>query len=243
MKKSSIPIIIVICILLMSAGFYYIYFMFNNEIKRIKIGQQEQYTEAQKTNQFLLSTIDWSSRRQKLILFMRDEIVMRRGSIGSPIHLEKAYLIAENNVYECEKYSSIDPLLLLATQNIESAFVDTVVSPKGAIGLNQLMPSTARLLCLALNITYRKNILYDIEVNTRLSVRLLDILYAVYEDYEVVLADYNGGPYSAYYYKNEKSKLNSETAKYVPNVMSTYKNYKSKFENYRIDSVYLYTNK
>ena len=226
----------------MSAVISYISYMFNIEIKKIKIGQQEQYKEAKKTNQFLLSTIDWSSRRQKLILFMRDEIVSKRNSIKKPIHLEKAYIIAENNVYECEKYSSIDPLLLLATQNVESNFDDSIVSPKGAIGLNQLMPSTARLLCLALNITYRKYLLYDIEVNTRLAVRLLDILYAVYENYEVVLADYNGGPYSAFYYKNDKSKLNPETTKYVPKVMSMYKNYKLKYENYRIDSVYLYTN-
>lgn len=233
---------VIICILLMAVSIFYIYYLFNNEIKKIKIGQQEQYKEAKKTNQFLLSTIDWSSRRQKLILFMRDEIVRKRDSVKIPIHLEKAYIIAENNVYECEKYSSIDPLFLLATQNIESAFNDSIVSPKGAIGLNQLMPSTARLLCLALNITYRKYLLYDIEVNTRLAVRLLDILYAVYENYEIVLADYNGGPYSAFYYKNDKSKLNTETSKYVPKVMSMYKNYKHKFENYHIDSVYLYYN-
>lgn len=243
MKKhiGFIIMVIIICITVTIVTISFIFKKFSDEVNKIKEGQILQSQEAKMTNQFLLSTIDWSSRRQRLILFMRDQIVIKRELISKPINLEKAYSIAERNVYECEKYPAINPLLLLAIQNIESAFNDSAVSPKGAIGLNQLMPSTARLVCLSLNLTYIEKMLFDITTNTKLAVRLLDILFATYNDPEIVLADYNGGPYSAYYFKNNKDKLNEETAKYVPGVMSTFEEYKSKFENYRIDSVYAYT--
>lgn len=243
MKKNIglILLIIAICVTITVITISFMFKKFSEEVNEIKKGQFQQNQEAKMTNQFLLSTIDWSSRRQKLILFMRDQIVLKRELISKPINLEKAYLIAEKNVYECEKYPIINPLLLLATQNIESAFNDSAISPMGAMGLNQLMPSTARLVCLSLNITYKEKNLFDITTNTRLAVRLLDILFSVHNEPEIVLADYNGGPYSAHYYKNNKEKLNKETARYVPSVMSKFEEYKNKFENYRLDSVYLYT--
>jgi len=233
-------VIVIICTLITVMTIMFIFKRFDLEVEKIKQSQLQQNKEAKLTNQFLLSTIDWSTRRQKMILFMRDQIIERRKSANLPISVEKAYLIAERNIYECEKYPSVDPMLLLATQNIESAFNDSAVSSQGAMGLNQVMPSTARLLCFGMGLTYRDKMLFDINTNDKMAIRLLDILFATYSCPELVLADYNGGPYSAYYYQKDKSKLSIETAKYVPAVMSMWNCYKSKFENYRIDSVYAY---
>ena len=244
-KKTSklIFIIVVVCTLITVTTISIMFKRFALEVEKIKESQIQQNKEAKLTNQFLLSTIDWSTRRQKMILFMRDQIIDKRNSINLPVSVEKAYLIAERNLYECEKYPSIDPIFLLAIQNIESAFNDSAISPEGAAGINQIMPSTARLLCFGMGLTYRDKMLFDVNTNDKLATRLLDILFATYSDAELVLADYNGGPYSAYYYQKEKSKLSNETAKYVPAVMSMWKNYRTNFENYRIDSVYEYNRK
>ena len=249
-KKNVWIVITIACILITAINIMFTSKKFNLEVEKfdlkvekIKQNQLQQNQEAKLTNQFLLSTIDWSTRRQKMILFMRDQILERRKSAGLSISIEKAYSIAERNLYECEKYPSVDPMLLLATQNIESAFNDSAVSSQGAMGLNQVMPSTARLLCFGMGLTYRDKMLFDINTNDKIAIRLLDILFATYTYPELVLADYNGGPYAAYYYQKDKSKLPGETAKYVPAVMSMWNYYKTKFENYRIDSVYAYSKK
>ncbi|MCD4783222.1 MAG: lytic transglycosylase domain-containing protein [Candidatus Eremiobacteraeota bacterium] len=53
--------------------------------------------------------------------------------------------IGKSIIYYSRKYD-IDPLLLTALINIESAFDVDAVSVSGAIGLGQLMPGTARSL-------------------------------------------------------------------------------------------------
>jgi hypothetical protein len=55
---------------------------------------------------------------------------------------EKILSIARSIVYYCGRYP-VDPLLMTALINIESAFDVNAVSSAGAIGLGQLMPGTA----------------------------------------------------------------------------------------------------
>ena len=125
--------------------------------KKFKTMTETQITQLNKhleTNQFLLSTLDWSTIRQKKILFMRDEIIDQWKNCEIKINYEKAYKIAETNIVECEKYLYIDPMFILAIQWQESRFIDSAISDKGAMGVMQIMPSTARLLCGFFNISY-----------------------------------------------------------------------------------------
>lgn len=207
----------------------------NDRIMNIKDIQQQQFIRHIETNQFLLSTIDWSSRRIRCTLFMRDEIVREWKRIGIKLSIDEAYLIAETNLKECESYSYIDPFLILAMQCVESGFTKKAKSPMGALGLNQIMPSTGRLLASYYKLSYSDSLLYDIRTSIRLSVKLFDILYAQYKDWELVLADYNGGPWQAYYYTKNKSKLSPETKKYVPNVLAKKKQYDNLFLKYRLE--------
>lgn len=230
LKLISITIVVGF-ILLIIAAFFAIKLQIDN-VKDIQIQQQEEH---RKTNQFLLSTVDWSTRRQRLTLFIRDIIVKSRLKVKNPIPLEEAYLIAETDVVESEKYPNVDVLLLLAMQRCESRFNRQAVSSEGAIGINQLMPSTGRLLCTHFGIEYCDSLLYDIATSTKLAAKLLDILYTTYQRYDLTLADYNGGPYAASYYKNKRSSLPEETAAYVPSVLKTWENYKEAFKVYNIN--------
>lgn len=243
-KKGKKPTVLIawslaVFFLLVSVGLVYLIVTvsksLNQEITSIKQVQDEQFVRHTETNQFLLSTIDWSSRRAQLILFMRDQIVDQWRRSGVKIKLDEAYLIAESIVKECDNYTYIDPFLILATQCVESRFIRNIKSPAGAIGLNQIMPATGRLMAGYFGVEYRDSLLLSVPVSTKFAVKLFDILYAQYQSWDLVLAGYNGGPWQAHYYKTKKESLAEETKHYVPDVLNRKKEYDSLFLKFRIE--------
>ncbi|HEX2605067.1 MAG TPA: lytic transglycosylase domain-containing protein, partial [Oxalicibacterium sp.] len=88
-------------------------------------------------------------------LFMKGSAEMDASRIMPPTPAEKdtplfRYLSQHPNLKKYEKYLNqaaheyeLDPALLKAVMAAESGFNPTAVSPKGAIGLMQLLPSTA----------------------------------------------------------------------------------------------------
>ena len=238
-KANRIWIVVVILALVIVALGYTLN-MINKDLKQIKEIQNEQFSKNIETNQFLLSTIDWSTRRMKLILFIRGQIVEEWKRIGIKIKHDEAYLIAETIVKECENYSYIDPLFVLSTQYVESSFNKKAISQVGAIGLNQIMPSTGKLLAGYFGIQYYDSLLFNIKISTKFAIKLIDFSYSQYNDWEAVLADYNGGPWQAHYYRKNKAKLAEETAKFVPNVMKRKKMYDSLFVQYKVDDQMVY---
>lgn len=85
----------------------------------------------------------------------------------------------------------LDPDLAFELVRLESNFKQTAVSPVGALGYTQLMPSTARLLSPGIS---RQRIL-DRETNLRLGFRFLRGLIRKYEgNVHLALLAYNRGP-------------------------------------------------
>jgi soluble lytic murein transglycosylase-like protein len=206
-----------------------------SEINVVKSAQVTQYDDHVETRQFLLSTIDWETKRQKTILFMRDMVVEEWRRCGREPDYNKAYLIAEANMKESEKYPKMDPFLLLAMQWKESSFIDTIVSPMGAEGLMQIMPATGRLLAGFFGIQYSNTVLKNLNTSVRFGAKYLDVLFAQYDSTELVLAAYNGGFRQAYYYTSAKDKLAKETADYIPAIVNKNKDYINRFKTYRVD--------
>jgi hypothetical protein len=89
-------------------------------------------------------------------------------------------------IIESGKRHSVDPLLLYAIMHQESTFKQRAISPKGARGLMQLMPPTARRFGVT-NIFDPKQ---NIEGGTRYVRFLLDYFDG---DVELALAGYNAG--------------------------------------------------
>jgi len=83
------------------------------------------------------------------------------------------------------------PLELLAVPIIESRYKVIAKSPKGAVGLWQLMPETARSFGLKVNKEVDERL--DPIKSTLAAVRYLKKLYSVFGDWQLVLASYNAG--------------------------------------------------
>jgi soluble lytic murein transglycosylase-like protein len=95
------------------------------------------------------------------------------------------------SIYDIALSEGIDPKVAFALVNVESEFYHKAVSSKGAVGLTQVMPATARLL--KPGITYSD--LFDHETNLRLGFRFLRDMIAYYHgDLTLALTAYNRGP-------------------------------------------------
>jgi soluble lytic murein transglycosylase len=181
---------------------------------------------AERKLQQLEAGIGYDARRRLQLLGMRDHIlkVNPRASLGD------AYLYARLALDASEKYPAVDPLLLLAIGTVESRYDPQAKSHADARGLYQIWPSTGRLLARSLGWQYEEHTLYDPEKNTEAAALYLDILFAAYNDPQMVLAEYNGGPVNAGYYRADVGALAAETRNYVPRVLELYGRLKEQFE-------------
>jgi hypothetical protein len=176
--------------------------------------------------QQLESGIGFDSKRRQLLLGMRDHIMR----VNPRVSLGDAYRYAALALDATEKYPVVDPLLLLAIGTVESRYDPQAKSSADARGLYQIWPSTGRLLLRSLGRDYDDSALYDPEKNTQAAALYLDILFSTYNDPQLVLAEYNGGPLNAGYFRAGVTQLASETRNYVPQVLELYGRLKEKFD-------------
>lgn len=112
------------------------------------------------------------------------------------------------------KKHGVEPELIHAIIRAESNYESTAVSPKGAIGLMQLMPSTAR--------AYGVNDFVDPEENIEGGTKYLKDLIKLYEGKTtLVLAAYNAGQEAVKKYKGIPPY--PETRSYIRRIQSGYK--------------------
>lgn len=240
MRKRDKYLVIVLTVLVLGVAAvayfgYRWYGTFQYEIDNIRNLQQQSAETQVRTHQFLISSLDWSTKRQRLILYMRDKMVQEWRRCGFEADIGKAYDYAELVVRHSESYE-IDPLLILAMQWKESTFIDTVKSPKGAHGLMQVMPATARPYFEIFGYSFSRGNLQRAPVNIRIGVKYFSDLVASYNDFGKSLAFYNGGVWNAYYYPDSLDRMHPETRAYVPAVLKKWDIYKEDFEAYRVDS-------
>lgn len=176
--------------------------------------------------QQLEAGIGFDSARRQLLLGMRNQILKANPRVS----LSDAYRYAQLALDASEKYPAVDPLLLLAIGIVESGYDPQAKSPADARGLYQIWPSTGRILVRALGWDYDDTTLYDPEKNTQAAAFYLDVLFATYNDPQLVLAEYNGGPLNAGYFHASAGALARETRTYVPRVLDLHARLKEEFE-------------
>jgi soluble lytic murein transglycosylase len=98
-------------------------------------------------------------------------------------------VLAESGRYQ------LDPRLVLAVMHVESRYQTFAVSPVGAMGLMQLLPTTAMELADELGIPWQgTQTLFDPVVNVRLGTAYVKQLSDRYGSVRTALAAYNWGP-------------------------------------------------
>lgn len=90
------------------------------------------------------------------------------------------------------EHSGLSPALAYAVMKAESNFEESAVSSAGAVGLMQLLPSTAQFIAERSGIPFLPEHLFDGEYNTRLGCAYLAYLLERFEE-ETALAAYNAG--------------------------------------------------
>jgi soluble lytic murein transglycosylase-like protein len=166
----------------------------------------------------LQSQVQFDSERRRLLLGMRNAILQTRPELGLAQSYEYARLVLEAT----EEYPSVDPLLLVSVGIVESHYDLKATSHAGARGLYQIHPSTGRLLARMLGWEFDEKLLQDPAKNTEMAAVYLDLLGAAYNDVEMILAEYNGGPLNAGYFRAKAGSLSGETRDYVPRVIEVY---------------------
>ncbi len=112
------------------------------------------------------------------------------------IILKKIYPIKYSEyVYQYAEEYNVDPLLVFAIIKAESNFNPNVVSSSNAIGLMQLMDTTAEELARKLDITFvTKSSLYNPDLNIRLGTKYFsDLLKEYNQNTLLALTAYNAG--------------------------------------------------
>lgn len=128
-----------------------------------------------------------------------------------------------------EKYSkkyNIPVEILQGLIRTESLFDNKISSHAGAVGLAQLMPSTAKYVAEKLELNYYN--LFNPDHNIFLGSYYLQEQYNYFGRMEVAISAYNAGPGNANRWKNELNEERfidnitfSETRAYVPKVLTT----------------------
>lgn len=129
--------------------------------------------------------------------------------IDSKNNIKKEYL--EYIEEYCKKHKNIEPELVVAVILVESGFNHKAISNKGAIGLMQLMPDTAK--DLGVNPYLPRQNIYG-------GIRYLSTLIEKYEDdLEKAIAAYNAGPNNV---ETGRWIKFPETRRYVRDVLNNY---------------------
>ena len=125
---------------------------------------------------------------------------------------------------ESKKYN-YDWELILAIIKTESHFDVRARSHKGARGLMQVLPSTAKWLSPRAGLKYKgRESLYDPEYNIKIGTHYLYTLHQKFGDIEKAIAAYNEGPTGLTRYLRQGKEY---PPKYLAKVMGYYKELKS----------------
>ncbi|HKR61258.1 MAG TPA: lytic transglycosylase domain-containing protein [Pyrinomonadaceae bacterium] len=121
--------------------------------------------------------------------------------------------VVDDFIVTSGKRNAVDPLLLYSIMHQESTFKRNALSPKGASGLMQLMPYTAR--------RFGVSKIWDPQQNIEGGARYMRFLLDQFGDVQLALAGYNAGEGAVMKYGNRVPPYR-ETQEYVRRISKRY---------------------
>lgn len=142
-----------------------------------------------------------------------------------------------------EKYAqeyNVDSFICYAIIKSESNFNEKAKSHKNAIGLMQIMESTAIETAKKMDIKIEEEDLYNPELNIKIGIKYLSDLLTKYNNYKLAIIAYNAGIGNVDKWiadgiiKEDASDLENipfeETRNYIKRILKDYKIYKSLYK-------------
>jgi len=139
--------------------------------------------------------------------------------VNSDVSLHKKFEHYKTLIQDVATSTRLDPALLHAVIETESAYNPNAVSPKGAVGLMQLMPATAKRF----GVTDRSDAASNVYGGATYLRHLLELFD---NDLKLALASYNAGENAVKRYNNQIPPYR-ETRNYVKKVMRLYRAYQA----------------
>lgn len=146
----------------------------------------------------------------------------------------------QQDIENYAKEFDVEGALIASVSNAESSFNENAVSFKGAVGLMQLMPSTAQWLAEKLKISFDEEKLLEPQYNLRLGSYYLSYLINYFGNEKVAICAYNAGPNCVKNWLNDKTYSEdgktltkipyTETQNYLNRVYKNYYYYSRKYK-------------
>jgi len=143
----------------------------------------------------------------------------------------------EEIIFYCSKKYNLQPEVIASVINVESGYRKSAHSSKGAVGLMQILPSTADWVSNKIGVTFED--LFSPEVNIEFGTYYLAYLIDYFGDIDLAICAYNAGQgnvnrwLSNEEYSSDGKSLNNipfkETREYLAKVKKNIKIYKNKF--------------
>ena len=144
----------------------------------------------------------------------------------------------ENSIKKYSQEYELDGAIIASVIYAESGYDKEAESTKGAIGLMQLMPSTAQEIATKLGEDYSKEKMFEVDTNIKYGCFYLNMLINKFDDLKTALCSYNAGMgvvnkwLQDDRYSNDGTTLQTipykETQEYIEQIFKAYDYYKKK---------------
>ncbi len=146
----------------------------------------------------------------------------------------------KNEIIQYSKSYSVESALVASVANVESNFRENVRSNKGAVGIMQIMPTTAQWIADQIGEEYSEKQLENGKYNLKLGCFYLSYLIEYFGDSKLAICAYNAGQGNVKsWLKDERYSKDGkqlykipfkETDKYLNKVLKNYKYYKNRYK-------------
>lgn len=170
-----------------------------------------------------VSVVRADSRTGRLVrtVVVKNAPASKSDAVGPRLKADAAGARLKAMVEQTAKDHDVSPLLVDSVIQVESNYNPYAVSPKGAQGLMQLMPATARRFGVTNS--------FDAEQNIEAGVKYLKLLQDTFKDDRLAIAAYNAGEKAVTKYGDVPPY--AETQNYVVKVGDKYAKAKRSVEN------------
>lgn len=132
--------------------------------------------------------------RKRIFIFFFIILVVVAAS-GTAFSMRYPLCYEQHIATYCQMYQ-LDPALVASIINEESSFNPSAQSSRGAMGLMQLMPQTAKYVCTLLGEDFEKANLFDPQTNIKLGCCYLNYLGKKFFSQTEILCAYNAGEHT-----------------------------------------------